>query len=185
MKLSAMCETDFHYQDKVPPIDYVVRIASNMQVCKSLSNTINYPSFFSFNMLIKFGYQYSSYTDTLSFLFYRITLQKIGWSDHLYFRSSTQKLLKQYSMNSLRIMLGKFSDSAHGFVLACKILNSHRTFAYNILLVITNIVNACSHISVKLQFHRIMIEVLSVSRLKNYSLPAILKILKNCRCLMF
>ncbi|KAA8517091.1 hypothetical protein F0562_017384 [Nyssa sinensis] len=31
MKLSAICETDFHYQDKIPPIDYVVNIASNMQ----------------------------------------------------------------------------------------------------------------------------------------------------------
>ncbi|OIW21916.1 hypothetical protein TanjilG_14752 [Lupinus angustifolius] len=31
MKLSAVCETKFHYQDKVPPISYVVNIASNMQ----------------------------------------------------------------------------------------------------------------------------------------------------------
>lgn len=32
MKLSAVCETKFHYQDKIPPGDYVVDIASNMQV---------------------------------------------------------------------------------------------------------------------------------------------------------
>jgi len=32
MKLSAVCETKFHYQDKIPPSDYVVNIASNMQV---------------------------------------------------------------------------------------------------------------------------------------------------------
>jgi insulysin len=32
MKLAAICETSFHYQDKTPPISYVVRIASNMQV---------------------------------------------------------------------------------------------------------------------------------------------------------
>ncbi|KAE9621676.1 putative insulysin [Lupinus albus] len=30
-ELSAVCETKFHYQDKVPPISYVVNIASNMQ----------------------------------------------------------------------------------------------------------------------------------------------------------
>ena len=32
MKLSAFCETKFHYQDKIPPIDYAVNVASNMQV---------------------------------------------------------------------------------------------------------------------------------------------------------
>lgn len=32
MKLSAVSETTFHYQDKIPPSDYVVNIASNMQV---------------------------------------------------------------------------------------------------------------------------------------------------------
>lgn len=32
MKLAAFCETGFHYQDKTRPIDYVVKIASNMQV---------------------------------------------------------------------------------------------------------------------------------------------------------
>jgi len=32
MKLSAVCETKFHYQDKIRPSDYVVDIASNMQV---------------------------------------------------------------------------------------------------------------------------------------------------------
>ncbi|KAF7819028.1 insulin-degrading enzyme-like 1, peroxisomal [Senna tora] len=31
-ELSAVCETKFHYQDKIPPIDYVVNIASNMQL---------------------------------------------------------------------------------------------------------------------------------------------------------
>ncbi|KAK6244176.1 hypothetical protein QUC31_010585 [Theobroma cacao] len=31
-ELSAVCETGFHYQDKFPPIDYVVNIASNMQI---------------------------------------------------------------------------------------------------------------------------------------------------------
>ncbi|OVA19405.1 Peptidase M16 [Macleaya cordata] len=31
-ELSALCETAFHYQDKVPPINYVVRVASNMQM---------------------------------------------------------------------------------------------------------------------------------------------------------
>ncbi|XVF07225.1 hypothetical protein REPUB_Repub06bG0120200 [Reevesia pubescens] len=31
-ELSAVCETGFHYQDKIPPIDYVVNIASNMQI---------------------------------------------------------------------------------------------------------------------------------------------------------
>ncbi|KAK7244519.1 hypothetical protein RIF29_39342 [Crotalaria pallida] len=30
-ELSAVCETKFHYQDKTPPIGYVVNIASNMQ----------------------------------------------------------------------------------------------------------------------------------------------------------
>lgn len=30
-ELSAVCETKFHYQDKSPPSDYVVNIASNMQ----------------------------------------------------------------------------------------------------------------------------------------------------------
>ncbi|KAG2405641.1 hypothetical protein HKW66_Vig0048960 [Vigna angularis] len=30
-ELSAICETKFHYQDKIPPSDYVVDIASNMQ----------------------------------------------------------------------------------------------------------------------------------------------------------
>ncbi|XP_061340328.1 insulin-degrading enzyme-like 1, peroxisomal [Gastrolobium bilobum] len=29
-ELSAVCETKFHYQDKIPPSDYVVNIASNM-----------------------------------------------------------------------------------------------------------------------------------------------------------
>ncbi|XP_021283487.1 insulin-degrading enzyme-like 1, peroxisomal [Herrania umbratica] len=31
-ELSAVCETGFHYQDKFRPIDYVVKIASNMQI---------------------------------------------------------------------------------------------------------------------------------------------------------
>ncbi|XP_024981042.1 insulin-degrading enzyme-like 1, peroxisomal isoform X2 [Cynara cardunculus var. scolymus] len=31
-ELSAICEMVFHYQDKIPPIDYVVKIASNMQL---------------------------------------------------------------------------------------------------------------------------------------------------------
>lgn len=31
-ELSAVCETKFHYQDKIPPIDYAVNVASNMQV---------------------------------------------------------------------------------------------------------------------------------------------------------
>ncbi|KAG2687115.1 hypothetical protein I3843_09G037900 [Carya illinoinensis] len=31
-ELSAICETKFHYQDKTPPADYVVNIASNMQI---------------------------------------------------------------------------------------------------------------------------------------------------------
>lgn len=31
-ELSAVCETVFHYQDKIPPIDYVVNVASNMQL---------------------------------------------------------------------------------------------------------------------------------------------------------
>ncbi|KAL1312426.1 hypothetical protein HN51_039044 [Arachis hypogaea] len=31
-ELSAVCETKFHYQDKIPPIDYVVHISSNMQL---------------------------------------------------------------------------------------------------------------------------------------------------------
>lgn len=31
-ELAAICETGFHYQDKVPPSDYVVNIASNMQL---------------------------------------------------------------------------------------------------------------------------------------------------------
>ncbi|KAK6945293.1 Peptidase M16, N-terminal [Dillenia turbinata] len=30
-ELSAICETVFHYQDKISPIDYVVKVASNMQ----------------------------------------------------------------------------------------------------------------------------------------------------------
>lgn len=32
LKLSAICETKFHYQDKIPPMSYIVDIASNMQV---------------------------------------------------------------------------------------------------------------------------------------------------------
>ncbi|XP_010057119.2 insulin-degrading enzyme-like 1, peroxisomal [Eucalyptus grandis] len=31
-ELSALCETKFHYQDKIPPIHYVVRVASNMEI---------------------------------------------------------------------------------------------------------------------------------------------------------
>ncbi|GLT74479.1 hypothetical protein SLA2020_462740 [Shorea laevis] len=31
-ELSAVCETGFHYQDKIPPIDYVLNIALNMQI---------------------------------------------------------------------------------------------------------------------------------------------------------
>ncbi|KAJ9181087.1 hypothetical protein P3X46_009254 [Hevea brasiliensis] len=31
-ELAAVCETIFHYQDKTPPIDYVVKIASNMKL---------------------------------------------------------------------------------------------------------------------------------------------------------
>ncbi|XP_052172823.1 insulin-degrading enzyme-like 1, peroxisomal [Diospyros lotus] len=31
-ELSAVCETVFHYQDKIHPIDYVVNVASNMQL---------------------------------------------------------------------------------------------------------------------------------------------------------
>lgn len=32
LKLSAVCETVFHYQDKIRPIDYVVDVALNMKV---------------------------------------------------------------------------------------------------------------------------------------------------------
>ena len=32
LKLAAICETKFHYQDKTPPMSYIVDIASNMQV---------------------------------------------------------------------------------------------------------------------------------------------------------
>ncbi|PON38848.1 Coenzyme PQQ biosynthesis protein [Parasponia andersonii] len=31
-ELAAVCETKFHYQDKIPPIDYVVNISTNMQL---------------------------------------------------------------------------------------------------------------------------------------------------------
>lgn len=31
-ELTAVCETVFHYQDKIPPIDYAVNIAANMQI---------------------------------------------------------------------------------------------------------------------------------------------------------
>ncbi|XP_075638112.1 insulin-degrading enzyme-like 1, peroxisomal [Castanea sativa] len=31
-ELSAVCETKFHYQDKIRPIDYAVNVASNMQI---------------------------------------------------------------------------------------------------------------------------------------------------------
>nr|XP_043635707.1 insulin-degrading enzyme-like 1, peroxisomal [Erigeron canadensis] len=31
-ELSTICEMTFHYQDKIPPIDYVVKISSNMQL---------------------------------------------------------------------------------------------------------------------------------------------------------
>ena len=34
LKLSAICETAFHYQDKIPPSSYAVHVASNMQVAK-------------------------------------------------------------------------------------------------------------------------------------------------------
>lgn len=33
VKLASICETDFHYRDKSPPIYYTVSVASNMQVC--------------------------------------------------------------------------------------------------------------------------------------------------------
>lgn len=36
MKLAAICETSFHYQDKIRPIDYVVNVAINMQVTGSI-----------------------------------------------------------------------------------------------------------------------------------------------------
>lgn len=32
MKLAAICETSFHYQDKIRPSNYVVNVALNMQV---------------------------------------------------------------------------------------------------------------------------------------------------------
>ncbi|XWS56279.1 hypothetical protein CRYUN_Cryun09bG0072300 [Craigia yunnanensis] len=31
-ELSTVCETGFHYRDKIPPIDYVVNLSSNMQI---------------------------------------------------------------------------------------------------------------------------------------------------------
>ncbi|KAJ4971806.1 hypothetical protein NE237_004905 [Protea cynaroides] len=31
-EISAICETAFHYQDKIPPIDFVVKVASNMEL---------------------------------------------------------------------------------------------------------------------------------------------------------
>jgi hypothetical protein len=36
MKLSAVCETKFHYQDKIPPLDYAVNVASSMQVIEAV-----------------------------------------------------------------------------------------------------------------------------------------------------
>lgn len=42
MKLSAVCETKFHYQDKIRPSDYAVNIASNMKVLHvSLHKLVN------------------------------------------------------------------------------------------------------------------------------------------------
>ena len=34
MKLSCMGETHFHYQDKIPPIDSILGVSSNMRVSK-------------------------------------------------------------------------------------------------------------------------------------------------------
>lgn len=36
MKLAAICETSFHYQDKIRPIDYVLNATFNMQVTSSI-----------------------------------------------------------------------------------------------------------------------------------------------------
>jgi len=40
MKFAAICETAFHFQDKIPPIDYAVDISSNMHV--SLAFMLSY-----------------------------------------------------------------------------------------------------------------------------------------------
>ncbi|CAI9301344.1 unnamed protein product [Lactuca saligna] len=48
-ELSAICEMTFHYQDKIPPIDYVVKISSNMQLYPSKDWLVgsSLPSIFS------------------------------------------------------------------------------------------------------------------------------------------
>lgn len=40
MKLSAICETEFHYKDKIRPINYVVQLAMNMQVNKMINHEV-------------------------------------------------------------------------------------------------------------------------------------------------
>lgn len=57
MKLAAICETAFHYQDKIRPIDYVVNVAFNMQVAQSIfiyACTVNC-QYFATNHLFIFG----------------------------------------------------------------------------------------------------------------------------------
>lgn len=58
MKLSAICETKFHYQDKIRPIDYVVNLSLNMQV---------FVIFFQMNLVYIMWYKFLF----LLFLFFR------------------------------------------------------------------------------------------------------------------
>ncbi|KAK7285599.1 hypothetical protein RJT34_20375 [Clitoria ternatea] len=52
-ELSAVCETKFHYQDKIPPSDYVVNISSNMKFypAKDWLTGSSLPSKFSPNVI--------------------------------------------------------------------------------------------------------------------------------------
>ena len=56
MQLSAICETVFHYQDKIPPIDYVVNVSLNMPVIEA--------SFFLFLFFFAFFH-----LDVINYLF--------------------------------------------------------------------------------------------------------------------
>ncbi|KAF3442699.1 hypothetical protein FNV43_RR16616 [Rhamnella rubrinervis] len=54
-ELAAVCETEFHYQDKYPPIDYVVNISSHMQFYPPKDWLVgsSLPSIFSPNIIQK------------------------------------------------------------------------------------------------------------------------------------
>lgn len=64
-ELSAICETGFHYEDKISPIDYVVRISSNMQPTVELQQQL-----FSIAHGIKSQVEPSPINEVFIFLFF-------------------------------------------------------------------------------------------------------------------